>query len=868
MSCQQLPPIAEDPYLFTEPPAASKFYSSQAQKLKQLRPTDNKVLTSPIKKPVNRANGIVTPLNGAAQKKPIYSMTQRKETHPSTTHQATSQKTKLEHVQELKQRIRTDERHQYRIGQFPLPLEHQKQKEQPQQQQQQQQQHQQQLPQQQNFLQQILPVKQKQTLSERISLLQKSLPTAHKPQQHQKLKPQLQHQQQQSPVQSPKVTKRLLLPPSSLLASPATTTNTTTTITTIPSTTQPPPLYQQHPRNVIEKKSHQNHSITNVQQQKQQPPSKRQKIHVDSSPLKPLKISLQQRTLSNHSSGILADASSPDIDVLDTIPTNKILKCKPADDHNTCSNESVASNGKKPKSKSSAAATQVFARPKVESKALQKKSGNTGKSQQYARQKRSYSQSSHHEPLQRISSRASNITTSSISLPTMPSCNVSHHIIRSNSEWHSPDTYIFDYAGLGAVPSSDQLDLEASAQNSWFSSSERNNVMGREQCLEMKRNLLRRQAYQYSQAQSFRSTHKAKQRVIAVSKALLKSKGQAESSSTRKQCNVDSCVNDALTMTAYCYTHITLNTDQKLFSACTAKYSDNSPCRVPVFDITHGLPLCEKHAWKVDNYTRILQEQKPKKISRKKAKPSAMTRPPKRNKKKKKLPIKHTQLLSADNQQYNNDSNSRTDGVHLFSSYMQQQHRQEQQQQLLHQQQQQPQLQQLQQHQHQQHQHQIYKNSKNHSPIQMYRVISTSNEVFTVCENSSAYESSEDTGVGGLSESELIGVPDEIPLSDTRLLEEHDLTNVLNQLPADAFTDLFTVQPNDPYEPTQEEQEKLERDLEEIDKQVKSLQQMTGSTNFLGDFLDVSDEILNDVEICTDVLHSTDNSDIRGLVHT
>lgn len=29
-----------------------------------------------------------------------------------------------------------------------------------------------------------------------------------------------------------------------------------------------------------------------------------------------------------------------------------------------------------------------------------------------------------------------------------------------------------------------------------------------------------------------------------------------------------------------------------------------------------------------------------------------------------------------------------------------------------------------------------------------------------VCENSSAYESSEDTGVGGLSESELIGVND------------------------------------------------------------------------------------------------------------
>lgn len=35
-------------------------------------------------------------------------------------------------------------------------------------------------------------------------------------------------------------------------------------------------------------------------------------------------------------------------------------------------------------------------------------------------------------------------------------------------------------------------------------------------------------------------------------------------------------------------------------------------------------------------------------------------------------------------------------------------------------------------------------------------------ELFTVCENSSAYESSEDTGVGGLSESELISASDGI----------------------------------------------------------------------------------------------------------
>lgn len=34
--------------------------------------------------------------------------------------------------------------------------------------------------------------------------------------------------------------------------------------------------------------------------------------------------------------------------------------------------------------------------------------------------------------------------------------------------------------------------------------------------------------------------------------------------------------------------------------------------------------------------------------------------------------------------------------------------------------------------------------------------------------------------------------PVELAQQATRLLEEHDLTNVLNQIPADAFNDLFT----------------------------------------------------------------------------
>jgi len=41
------------------------------------------------------------------------------------------------------------------------------------------------------------------------------------------------------------------------------------------------------------------------------------------------------------------------------------------------------------------------------------------------------------------------------------------------------------------------------------------------------------------------------------------------------------------------------NVDQQLFSYCTAKFSDNTQCCVPVFDITHELPLCHEHSVKV-----------------------------------------------------------------------------------------------------------------------------------------------------------------------------------------------------------------------------------------------------------------------------
>lgn len=122
-------------------------------------------------------------------------------------------------------------------------------------------------------------------------------------------------------------------------------------------------------------------------------------------------------------------------------------------------------------------------------------------------------------------------------------------------------------------------------------------------------------------------------------------------------------------MTAHCYDHITEDTEQCLFQRCTAKFSDNSQCRVPVFDVSHELILCKEHAWKHDNHDKMSHEVKMHKkptpavalapataaptpqamaAGRKKLKPAqppVMVRTQKRPKKKKKLTPLQQQIL-------------------------------------------------------------------------------------------------------------------------------------------------------------------------------------------------------------------------------
>lgn len=154
---------------------------------------------------------------------------------------------------------------------------------------------------------------------------------------------------------------------------------------------------------------------------------------------------------------------------------------------------------------------------------------NTGKSQTTARlTKRSYSQSSHHEALQRISS-VSRMSNSCSSTSIYSSRFIMAAPIPKANEWHAPEAYIFDYAGPTNTGTqmvrADHIDLLPCTQNAWYQIRPKiiaAQPITRDQRLDMKKNQLRRQAYQYADAQNFRSTTVARRRLVAVARAMKK----------------------------------------------------------------------------------------------------------------------------------------------------------------------------------------------------------------------------------------------------------------------------------------------------------------------------------------------------------
>uniref|UniRef100_A0A1B6EEY6 KANL2-like probable zinc-finger domain-containing protein n=1 Tax=Clastoptera arizonana TaxID=38151 RepID=A0A1B6EEY6_9HEMI len=211
----------------------------------------------------------------------------------------------------------------------------------------------------------------------------------------------------------------------------------------------------------------------------------------------------------------------------------------------------------------------------------------------------------------------------------------------------------------------------------------------------------------------------------------------------QKCCLENICQRAALPCTRHCAQHIMYNVDQLLFAHCTAKFADNTQCCVPVFDITHELPLCPDHR-KCDNYDKLYSEHKPKKSSRKKPKPSALTRSTKRGKKKKKPRLSPSSVLSDIEITIKSEpelSVDVVDQVLIHSSSPGSHHASE-----------------------------VFLTD----PPQQPDIIQVEDAVEEVSEEVLAIASLD---------------PAELASQASRLLEEHDLTNMLSQIP---FSDLFT----------------------------------------------------------------------------
>lgn len=178
--------------------------------------------------------------------------------------------------------------------------------------------------------------------------------------------------------------------------------------------------------------------------------------------------------------------------------------------------------GKGKKQTKAASNANAFAKPKAEPKhSIGKKLSLSGKVQpSNGKRKRSYSQTSHHEALQRIPARQQPQQQNGVGVDTKKAPQV---LAKVKREWHAPDSILFDFNSPHDV-NHDEYDVGPCSQAFWFRDIPNENLLTREQRLEMKRDNLRRQATQYAQAQTFRNKRLAKLRLLSVTNALNKFK--------------------------------------------------------------------------------------------------------------------------------------------------------------------------------------------------------------------------------------------------------------------------------------------------------------------------------------------------------
>ncbi|XP_073997645.1 uncharacterized protein isoform X2 [Rhodnius prolixus] len=317
---------------------------------------------------------------------------------------------------------------------------------------------------------------------------------------------------------------------------------------------------------------------------------------------------------------------------------------------------------------------------------------------------------------------------------------------------------------------------------------------------------------------------------------------------TGEKCSYsEGCVNQALPATRHCLRHIMYNVDQRLFSHCTGRLEDNTQCNRPTFDPAHVSPLCPLHSDQAQaNAASSCSDSS--RHSRKKNRILGMSRNSKRNNKKKKKPssplaalqdeLRHNSHHHHHHHHHSNHSNRLSTSFHSNSSYHRPTSLKEEQD----------------------------ADSRGETSLGMLQhsvATDTAGSPMSVSSTGAASQSNDHLGssaVGSVGVDSIVGPsgdslldtslqhrahsdiveevseevlaiealdPVELANQTTRLLEEHDLNNVLNQISTDlAFNDLFTDK-NGEYEPTREETEELERALEAVDNDVRSLERMT-----------------------------------------
>ncbi|KAL0819722.1 hypothetical protein ABMA28_007775 [Loxostege sticticalis] len=201
-------------------------------------------------------------------------------------------------------------------------------------------------------------------------------------------------------------------------------------------------------------------------------------------------------------------------------------------------------------------------------------------------------------------------------------------------------------------------------------------------------------------------------------------------------CAEEQCTETPLPCGRFCLSHVTLAPEQRLYAACAAVFAGGARCKQPLLPLQDQTPLCTEHAWKRDNYDKLARDCRPKKAVRKRIW-AAPTRPPRRPKRRRRPPPARPRPPPQ--------------ALAPLSPHTQ-------------------------------------------IPSQTPTAEQSLSEI-NVCSNSSTYDSSEDTTMGALSETEYITVASnshELEVEVEQVPHDDILDpSVLSQIPDEAFTEFF-----------------------------------------------------------------------------